>query len=183
MLLRHYPPARVQRPRWTSAKNSPVFPTEVGWGLYCVVDKGLPRQRCKDRGADLLHRVRVFAVELVDRSLGMREICCGLPRVLANAVSFPFDEVLELASEQAAVQNFFDNVFLLPIDFNRCWRGWGFTVDFVPSPGRESVYVEDIVDLERRGQFKPVVAIAELLDDGVGAELFWAELHLGKSPG
>ena len=31
------PPARVQRPRWTGAKNSPVFPTEVRWGLFSVV--------------------------------------------------------------------------------------------------------------------------------------------------
>ena len=63
------PPARVQRPRWTCAKNSPPFPAEVRWRGLGVVLVGAEIERREDRSADLLWRVRVCAVEVVDEFL------------------------------------------------------------------------------------------------------------------
>jgi hypothetical protein len=51
------------------------------------------------------------------------DIILVFPRVVFNSIAFPFYQVLELASEQPAVENFFHFVFLFPINEFRWW-GW-----------------------------------------------------------
>ena len=132
--LRYYPPARVQRPRWTSAEKAPLLPA-VGRGRSdSDVDQGLPGQRCKDGGADLLHRVRVFAVEVSNEILGVSDIGSGFPGVVTGAVAFPLYEVLELATVQAAVKDFINFVLLLAVNIDGCRRWRQFAIDLVTTP-------------------------------------------------
>jgi hypothetical protein len=45
-----------------------------------------------------------------------------LPRIILWTIAFPFDQVLELSAEHAAVENFLYFIVFFPI--NKLWRWW-----------------------------------------------------------
>ena len=75
------------------------------------------------------------SMEGFDELLGVSDICCWFPAVVSHVVAFPFNEILILITECAAVQDLFDFIFEFVVDLNRFWRWWVLTVDVVAMPG------------------------------------------------
>lgn len=118
-------------------------------------------------------------VKFIYKFLSVCHVLGGFPRVLAGVKALPFDEVLQLSSIEAAVQDFIDLVFFLAIDFDGVRRGRCVAVDAIPFPRGEPVDVEHGVDLERRREFEAIIPITEFFQYLVWAELPRAELWGG----
>ena len=58
---------------------------------------------------------RVQTME-VSESIGGMEVCSGFPRVFANAIALPLDEVVELVTHDPAIEHSFDFKFLVIAD-------------------------------------------------------------------
>ena len=78
-------------------------------------------------------------MELVDDFLTVRKAFGWLPAVVAFAIAFPSNQILELVTVCAAVQDFLNFVLQLAIDFHRFRWGWLFSIDVVALPWREAV--------------------------------------------
>lgn len=79
----------------------------------------------------------------VNQCFCIDKVCGRFPRVGIGAVAFPFNEVLEFAPVQSAIQDFVYFVFFFAFNFNRKW--WGRFVTIVEVPRAESINVEYIV--------------------------------------
>ena len=58
----------------------------------------------------------------VGKSIGGMEVCSGFPRVFANAIALPLDEVVELAMHDPTIEHSFDFEFFMVADDLR-WGG------------------------------------------------------------
>ena len=78
----------------------------------------------------------MHGMEGFDELLGVSDVCCWFLAVVSHVIAFPFDEILILIMECAAVQDLFNFVFEFVVDLNRLWRWWVLTVNVVAVPGR-----------------------------------------------
>jgi hypothetical protein len=62
-----------------------------------------------------------------------------MPRI----IPLPFDEVLVLVPILTTVEDVLDLILDLIIHLDRVWRGWIMSLDFIPLPWGQTVYVED----------------------------------------
>ena len=73
----------------------------------------------------------------VGESIGGMEVCSGFPRVVANAIALPLDEVVEFATHDPAVKHLFDfELFMVIDDLRRRGRSRATTRERIG--GRES---------------------------------------------
>ena len=82
-------------------------------------------------------------MELVDDFLAVCKAFGWLPAVVAFAIAFPSNQILELVTVCAAVQDFLNFVLQLAIDFHRFRWGRLFSIDVVALPWREAVNMDD----------------------------------------
>lgn len=88
-----------------------------------MIDKGLPGQRCKDRGGDFLYHVREFAVKFVDCGLSVCQVGSRFSGIVSGTIPFLSNQVLKLTAEQSAVDDIFHFEFLLMVDlYPGGWR-------------------------------------------------------------
>lgn len=116
------------------------------------------------------------AEEGFDSPVAVRQVLQQFPAVVPLVVALPPHKVLELIPEPATVQNGFDFIFEVSINFNRVQGRGCLAVDFVACPRTESVNVKHWVNLERRGKFETVGEVARAFENGVGAELTRSQL-------
>ena len=87
----------------------------------------------------------VFDVEFLNQLKGVCEGSCQFPAVGFIAITYPFDEVLELPVEDVAVQDVLDFVLLMFVDNDR--RRQRFFDNAIVMPGAEVIDMKDVVDL------------------------------------
>ena len=115
------------------------FPSEIGQiGEEAGVDNSVGGDGTEEglkvveeRRRKLLGCLWVLFVEGSHQFLGVSQIGGWFPGGIAGAIPFPLHKVLELAPEEAGVQNLFDFVFFFAVDLNRL-RGRRFVYAIVP---------------------------------------------------
>jgi hypothetical protein len=80
-----------------------------------VWDGGAKRDVVEVGGADQSGGARVARVEIANASRGV-DIGSGLPAVVFVAVSLPLDEILELVSEDTAIEDALDFIMFVFAD-------------------------------------------------------------------
>jgi hypothetical protein len=98
-----------------------------------------------------LRRVGVFPVEFLHLGLCVTEVTCRFPSVVAVAIPFPVNKVLELSAVKARVQDFIYFVFFLRLDDNRERLRVNSAGDWIRWCGLEEGDVEDRVDTSYGG--------------------------------
>ena len=61
--------------------------------------------------SDDLRCIRMLKVEFLDK-LRCMNIMSRFPRIVTSIITFPLDQILELASDEFTVQDFLHNIFL-----------------------------------------------------------------------
>ena len=54
----------------------------------------------------------------------MLEICCRLPGIFRNGITFPFNEIVEAVSFKLGIENFFDFELFFQVYNDRWWQWW-----------------------------------------------------------
>ena len=65
-----------------------------------------------------------LCMKIINCVSGITEIIPVLPSVVLHAVSFPFDQLLQLLAEHAAVEDFFHHILFLAVNKFRRWWQW-----------------------------------------------------------
>ena len=109
-------------------------------------------------------------MELVNDFLAVRKAFGWLPAVVAFAIAFPSNQILELVMVCAAVQDFLNFVLFLAINDDGRRRG---LLDAIILERGQTVDMEDVMEPEGLGEFKAIVEIANALDNLVWSQLAW----------
>jgi hypothetical protein len=91
------------------------------------------------------------------------------------------DEILELATANARIQDFFNFEFFLIFDDHRRRRILDATGDIVGTNGLKTRHMEHRMDSHRGGKFETESGFADLGDDLERAEALVVELVAGAS--
>ena len=96
--------------------------------------------------SDDLRCIRMLKVEFLDK-LRCMNIMSRFPRIVTSIITFPLDQIPELASDKFAVQDFLHNIFLYIINKDWRWRWLGSsTRDGIMRSRSELDNMEDRMD-------------------------------------
>ena len=91
------------------------------------------------------------------------DVGSGFPRVLVGAVSIPFDQILQLSTGEAAVEDVFDFVFFFAIHDD--WVGrWRFSETIVPI-WQQPVDMKNGVELKPTWKFELEIQVADSFEN------------------
>lgn len=76
----------------------------------------------EESGVDATRSSQILFMELGDSLLGIGQVLSGFPGVVAFAVAFPADKVLELALEHATVDDHIDFILFFALNCDRFRR-------------------------------------------------------------
>ena len=121
-------------------------------------------------------RVRAMKVSDSVRSV---EVDGGFPRIVADAVALPLDEVMKLATHDPAVENVFDfELFVVIDDLGRRGGSRVMTGERIRRHKSELYDREDgVVTAHGEGEFKLVGSMADARCDFKGAETSMGEFR------
>ena len=110
-------------------------------------------------------------MELGD-SIGSVEVSGGFPRVFADAVALPLDEVVESATHNSAIKDTLDFELFMIIDDLRCRRGSRATTRERIGRHESKLYDREdgVVTAHGEGEFEPVCTMTYTRCDFEGPE-------------
>jgi hypothetical protein len=108
--------------------------------------KDMMGMRMSMNRSDDLRRIRMLKVEFLDKSRSMN-IMSRFPRIVTSIITFPLDQIPELASDEFTVQDFLHNIFLYIVNKDWRWRWLGSsTRDGIMRGRSEPDNMEDRMD-------------------------------------
>ena len=118
------------------------------------------------------------AMEVFDNLGSVCAVVGGFPSVISIAVALPLDQILELTSVEATVEDVFDLVFFFVV--NHDWVWWWGLVEAIVAPRAEPVYVNNRINFEPRRQLEAIIEFADACKNFEGSKLsdakFWTGL-------
>ena len=120
----------------------------------------------------------------VSESVGGMEVCSRFPRVVADAIALPLDEVVEFATHNSAIKDPLDfELFVVIDDLGRRGRSRTTTREWIGRHGSELYDGEDgVVTVHGEGELELVGSMADARSDFEGPEASLGEFH-GRSGG
>ena len=120
----------------------------------------------------------------VGESVGGMEVCRRFPRVFADAIALPLDEVVELATHDPTIEHLFNfELFVVIDDLGRRGRSRVTTRERIGRRESELYDREDrVVTAHGEGEFKLVGSMADTRSDFEGPETSMGQFR-GRSGG